>query len=152
MTNFVKNIEMVSTLDEAIESDFLDKEMIPLLKKFKTLPITPIESCYGHPKRNMRPYLVYLNDATNDQSLINFQDNLINFITNNLEAKINESLQENAVAIDTGRITSYNHSKEPLKGYWVKFNFCNSHLFKKQGKEIIKTVWREFVNCLNSLD
>jgi len=122
------------------------------IKKFKTLPITSIESCYGHTKRNRAPYLIYLNDDTEDPASISFQNNLIQFITNNLEAKINESLQENAVAIDIVRVTSHNHSKKPLKGHRVEFIFRSSDLFKKRGKKIIETVWREFVNCLNSLD
>ena len=59
---FIKDKDNQEMLLEALESKNIDKDIKHILEKFFKLPLTPTESCYGHPEKDKSPNLTYVED------------------------------------------------------------------------------------------
>ncbi|MEI6379219.1 MAG: hypothetical protein WCO55_06205 [Candidatus Falkowbacteria bacterium] len=143
---FAKDPDDLRMLHRSIESKELDQEMIPIIEKFFTLPLTPTESCYGHPKQAKNPYLTYVEDEVTSEH-DSKQQELFKKQIRSLETKINNQLGGQAVTLTMDK-TDYGpgHTDHTLK-----FNITDTQAFQEKGPEYLETIWQEFSNYLDGL-
>jgi hypothetical protein len=136
---FIKDQDNLEMLKKSQELKDLDKEMLPILQKFFLLPMTPIESCYGHPENGKDPYLSYVDDISLDDS-VNEMQLFFREKLDELQSRINRRLG--------GEIVNMNLEKTEHGGgpndYTIRFRIDDKAIFKERGKEIIDVIWDEF--------
>ena len=146
VSKFSKDPDDLQMLQRSIESKELDPEMIPIIEKFFSLPLTPTESCYGHPEQAKNPYLSYVEDQAKDAHELKQQAQFKNKIAE-LETKINNQLGSQAVTLTIDE-TDYGPGH---KDYTLKFNITDTQAFQEKGPEYLETIWTEFSNYLDRL-
>ena len=145
---FIKNKDDLEMLQKSLESEKIDQDIIPILEKFFSLPITPIESCYGHPKQVQSPYLAYINDNTENNRDKNFQ-RLFNEQIAELTKKINLKIGNEAVNIFIKEeVVDYKGEK---KDYIMRFEIIDKKNFQENGKKILNIIWDEFSKYVDEL-
>ncbi len=144
---FVKDGANLEMLKRSLESKEIDVDIIPILEKFFSLPITPRESCYGHMETGKEPYLSYVDDeALNEDDLAiqkRFKENVIQ-----LQTKINARIDREAINIILEEI---DHKKGP-KDYTLQFEIIDKEIFQKNGKELLEIIWDEFSKYISELN
>jgi hypothetical protein len=143
---FTKDRDNLEMLRRSLESKEIDEDIIPILEKFFSLPITPRESCYGHVETNKSPYLSYVNDETKDEQELNIQKLFREKIAE-LATKINQKIGSEAVNIVLEEI---DHGGGP-KDYTLRFEILDKKIFQKNGKKLLDIIWDEFSKYLNEL-
>ncbi len=143
---FTKDKDNLEMLKHSIESEEIDKGVIPILEKFFSLPITPHESCYGQPEKDKNPYLSYVEDNTQSEQEVNFQ-RLFKEKIAELTAKINQRIGGETVNISLEEI---DHGGGP-KNYTLRFNVVDKKIFQENGKKFLDIIWEEFSKYLDEL-
>ena len=139
-----KDRDNLDMLKKSLESKEIDEDIVPILEKFFSLPITPRESCYGHPETNKNPYLSYVDDETHNEQELSIQ-RLFKEKINELAAKINETIGSEAVSISLEEI---NHGGGP-KDYTLRFEIIDKKIFQENGIKLLDTIWGEFSKYLD---
>jgi len=143
---FTKDRDNLEMLRQSLESKEIDEDIIPILKKFFSLPITPRESCYGHAETNKNPYLSYVNDETKNEQELSIQ-RLFKEKIAELTAKINQRIGSEAVNIVLEEI---DHGGGP-KDYTLRFEIIDKKIFQENGKKLLDIIWSEFSKYLDEL-
>lgn len=143
---FTKNEDNLNMLKQALESNKIDNNLIPILEKFFSLPITPRESCYGHPETNKKPYLSYVNDQTQNEHELKIQS-LFKEKISALATRINQKVGSDAVNIALDEV---NYGNGPID-YTIRFQIINERDFENNGNDLLIAIWDEFSKCLNEL-
>jgi hypothetical protein len=144
--SFVKNSANLGMLRKSLESKEIDKDIVSILEKFFSLPITPRESCYGHPEKDSSPYLSYVEDDVKDEQSKKFQ-RLFRGKVMGLTRTINERIGSEVVNIILERI---DHGGGP-KDYTVRFEVINKKSFQENGKKVLDIIWSEFSKFIDEL-
>lgn len=152
---FVKNNENNQMLQASLDSGRIDQELIPFLKKFFLLPITPRESCYGHIKKDYQtkiekvkyPYLSYVEDDTLVEQEKNIQK-LFKTGLPELNLKINQKIGNDIVKID---MEIENFGESGPKNYTLRFTITDKKYFEEKEKELLNIVWDEFSKYIDEL-
>ncbi|GEM_PF-1293633 len=144
---FTKDEDNLGMLQQSLESKEIDKEIIPILKKFFSLPITPCESCYGHTERNKSPYLSYVEDDPRNEQDENFQK-LFKERIDELTNKINQRFGSEAVILNLEMV---DHGGGP-KDYTLRFEVIDKKYFQEKGKELLDIIWEEFSKYLDEIN
>ncbi len=143
---FTKDGDNLEMLKQSLESKEIDRNIIPILEKFFSLPITPRESCYGHVEKGKSPYLSYVNDETKNEQELNiqrlFKDKILE-----LAARINQKIGSEAIKIDLEEI---NREGGPID-YTLRFKIIDEKIFQEFDKKILETIWDEFSKYLDEL-
>ncbi|MDD5341109.1 MAG: hypothetical protein PHC97_01575 [Patescibacteria group bacterium] len=142
---FVKDKDNLLMLQEALRSKNIDKDIKPILEKFFTLPITPHQSCYGHPEKDKSPYLSYVEDEARNEKDKRFQQLLKEKILE-LTKIINGKIGGEVVNI---ALEEVDHGGRGPKDYTLKFDVIDKKFFKENGKEILDIIWQEFSKYLD---
>ena len=135
---FTKDRDNLEMLRQSLESKEIDEDLIPILEKFFSLPITPRESCYGHPEKTKGPYLSYVEDDAQSEREANFQKLFKEKIAE-LTAKINERIGSEAVNIVLEEVDRGGGPKD----YTLRFELID--------KKFLDIIWEEFSNYLDKL-
>jgi len=144
---FTKDNDDTEMLKKALESKDLDPEIIPILEKFLSLPITPTQSCYGHIDQNKTPHLSYVEDDTQqNQENISIQKSLRSRLPE-LNNSINQRLGSEAVKII---LEEDDHGGGP-KEYTIQFKIIDRESFQKLKDVFLNIIWEEFAKYLDSL-
>lgn len=143
---FSKNRENSDMLKQAMESERIDAEILQILNEFFLLPLTPRESCYGHPEKDANPYLSYVEDDVQNKQEENFQ-RLFKEKISELSKRINEKIGSESVDVS---LEEENHGGGPID-YTLYFKIPNKENYKKNGEKILKIIWSEFSNYINEL-
>jgi len=143
---FTKDRDNLEMLQHSLESKEIDEDIIPILEKFFSLPITPHESCYGHAETNKNPYLSYIDDETQNEQELNIQ-RLFKEKIAELTAKINQRIGSEAVNIVLEEI---DHGGGP-KDYTLRIEIINNKIFQENGKKLLDIIWEEFSKYLDGL-
>ena len=143
---FAKDSDNLKMLSNSLESKEIDQEIVPVLNKFFSLPITPRESCYGHPEEDKSPYLSYVEDDVNIEKDKNFQKTFKEKIQELTDA-INQRIGGEVVSINLEEIDRGGGPKD----YTLRFEVVDKDEFKKTGKEIITIIWDEFSKYLDAI-
>lgn len=143
---FLKDRGNLDMLKRALASAEIDKDIIPILEKFILLPITPIESCYGHADKDINPYFSYVNDDVSNEKDKNFQK-LFKEKISELAKSINENIGEKTV---DAVLEEIDHGGGP-KDFTLSFKINDKINFQKNGKNILDTIWGEFSKYINNL-
>jgi hypothetical protein len=135
-----KNLEM---LKQALGSEEIDKDIIPILEKFFSLPITPTNSCYGHWDGGI-PYLSYVDDETQNEQELGIQKLFREKITE-LANKINQRIGSEAVSIrlEGERLRPKEHT--------LRFDFIDKKIECEMGVHLLDIIWEEFSKYLDEL-
>ncbi|MBT4349248.1 hypothetical protein HOD19_00495 [bacterium] len=144
--SFSKDKSNLEMLQKSLESEEIDKDIIPILEKFFSLPITPHQSCYGHAETNKEPYLSYVDDETTNESELSIQRNFKEKIIE-LVARINQQIGSEAVNISLEEV---DHKRGP-KDYTLRFEIIDKKSFLQNGKKILAIIWDEFSKYLDEL-
>ena len=143
---FTKDRDNLEMLKQSLESKEIDQDIIPILEKFFSLPITPRESCYGHAETNKNPYLSYIDDETKNEKELAIQRLFKEKITE-LTARINQIIGSEAVSISLEEI---DHGGGP-KDYTLRFEIIDKKIFQENGKKLLDIIWDEFSKYLDEL-
>ncbi len=143
---FTKDRDSLEMLKQSLESKEIDEDMIPILEKFFSLPITPRESCYGHPETHKNPYLSYIDDETQNEQELSIQ-RLFKEKISELATKINEAIGSVVVSISLKEI---DHGGGP-KDYTLRFEIVDKKIFQENGKKLLDIIWGEFSKYLSEL-
>ena len=143
---FTKDRDNLEMLKQSLESKEIDEDIIPILEKFFSLPITPRESCYGHMETNKSPYLSYVDDETKDEQELIIQKSFREK-TSELATRINQRIGSEAVNIVLEEI---DHGRGP-KDYTLRFEIIDKKIFQENGKKLLDTIWDEFSKYLDEL-
>ena len=143
---FTKDRDNLEMLKQSLESKEIDQDIIPILEKFFSLPITPRESCYGHAETNKNPYLSYIDDETKNEQELAIQRLFKEKITE-LTARINQIIGSEAVSISLEEI---DHGGGP-KDYTLRFEIIDKKIFQENGKKLLDIIWDEFSKYLDEL-
>jgi len=143
---FTKDRDNLEMLQHSLESKEIDEDIIPILEKFFSLPITPRESCYGHMETNKSPYLSYVDDETKDEHELIIQKSFREK-TSELATRINQRIGSEAVNIVLEEI---DHGGGP-KDYTLRFEIINKKIFQENGKKLLDIIWEEFSKYLDGL-
>lgn len=143
---FIKNTDSLGMIKDSIKSKDLDPEMVPILEKFFSLPITPIESCYGHADRNKSPYICYIEDPEQDKDQTDIQTSLKSNLSQ-LRDAINNRVDGNVVEID---LEETDHGRGP-KDYTVRFKITDKKIFQELDSNLLSIIWEEFAKYLSDL-
>lgn len=152
---FAKNNENHQMLQASLWSGRIDQELIPFLKKFFLLPITPRESCYGHIKKDNQnktekvkyPYLSYVEDDTLVEQEKNIQK-LFKERLPELNLKINQKIGSEIVQID---METENFGESGPKNYTLRFTITDKKYFEEKEQELLSIVWDEFSKYVDDL-
>ena len=145
-TSFIKDQNNLEMLKEALKSKNIDTEIVPILEKFISLPITPRESCYGHIESNKNPHLSYVNDDIKNEQDLNIQK-LFKEKIGELATRINQKIGSEAVKID---LDEEDHGGGPID-YTLWFYIIDKKIFQESGKKILDIIWDEFSKYLDEL-
>jgi len=137
---FIKDNEDLEMLQESLKEEGLDKEMIPFLEKFFSIPLTPVESCYGHPKRDKEPYLSYVEDKVEVEKDKMFQESFRNRVED-LIMEINTELGSEFVDIT---LKKEDRGEGGPDNYTLRFEITDKENFKERGEEVLKVIWEKF--------
>lgn len=137
------NLEMLKL---SIASERVDADIIPILEKFFSLPITPTESCYGHVETGKNPYLGYVNDEAENLKDLSIQKSFKEKI-NELSAVINRRI---GVEIVDVLLEEINHGAGP-KDCTLRFDIKDDKVFKEMGKKLLDIIWEEFSTYIKNL-
>jgi hypothetical protein len=143
---FTKDGDNSEMLKQSLESKKIDQEIVPILEKFFSLPITPRESCYGHVETNKSPYLSYVDDESQNKQELSFQRSFREKISE-LAARINQIIGSEAVSISLEEI---DHGGGP-KDYTLQFEIIDKKIFQENGKKLLNIIWDEFSEYLDEL-
>jgi len=143
---YTKDIDNLEMLRQSLESKEIDKDIIPILKKFFSLPITPRESCYGYVEKLKEPYLSYIEDSVQNGKDENFQKLFKEKVTE-LATRINQRIGSEAINVVLEKI---NRGEGP-EDYTLRFKIINEKAFQKLGKEFLDIVWDEFSKYLDEI-
>jgi len=144
--SFTKDKDNLEMLRRSLESKEIDKDIIPILEKFLSLPITPRESCYGHVEESKGPYLSYVDDETKNEQELHIQ-RLFKEKIAELATRINQKIGSEVVRIDMEEV---NHGGGPID-YTLRFEIIDEKIFQEFGKKILETIWDEFSKYLDEL-
>ena len=133
-------------LRQSLESKKIDEDIIPILEKFFSLPITPHESCYGHAETDKNPYLSYIDDETQNEHELSIQKSFREKIAE-LTIKINQRIGSEAVNIVLKEI---DYDGGP-KDYTLRFEIIDKKIFQENGKKLLDITWDEFSKYLDKL-
>lgn len=133
-------------LKRGLESKNIDPEMVPILKKFFLLPITPHQSCYGHIEEHKNPYLSYIDDETQNKKELEMQKKFKGKILE-LTERINQKIGSHIVNVSLERVE---HGGGP-KDYTLRFDIANKEILQDDGEKILDTIWEEFSRYLDQL-
>jgi hypothetical protein len=145
--SFVKDAENAEMLREALQSPEIDEEIIVVLEKFLALPITPQESCYGHPEELKNPYLSYVEGPEHNEKDRIFHQKLKSSISN-LSSRINSRMGEEIISIN---LDEDDYGNDGPSVYTIQFDVIDKAIFKRKGQEILQIVWDEFARFLADL-
>lgn len=143
---FTKDRDNLEMLKQSLESKEIDKDIIPVLEKFFSLPITPRESCCGHVETNKSPYLSYVDDGTQNEQELSIQ-RLFKEKISELATRINQKIDSEAVSISLEEI---DHGGGP-KDYTLRFKIVDKKIFQENGKKLLDIIWGEFSKYLDEL-
>jgi len=132
---FTKDRDNLEMLRQSLESKEIDVDMIPILEKFFSLPITPRESCYGHAEKTKNPYLSYVEDETQNERDKNFQKSFKDKITE-LTARINEIIGSEVVSVALEEIDRGGGPKD----YTLRFEIVDKKIFQGNGKKLLAII------------
>lgn len=144
---FVKDKDELEMLQDSLKSPNIDQEIKPILEKFFTLPITPHESCYGHPENLKNPYLSYVDDETINKQDLKFQK-LFKEKIKELVKNINKKIGANIVNI---KFEEVNHGGKGPRDYVLQFEILDNNFYQSQGKGILDIIWQEFSAYLDKV-
>lgn len=140
------NLEMLRQSLESKKIDEDDEDIIPILEKFFSLPITPRESCYGHAEESKSPYLSYVEDDVQNERDENFQK-LFKEKFVELTTKINNRIGSEAVHV---ALEEVDHGGGP-KDYTLRFEVVDKKIFQENGKKFLDIIWEEFSKYIDEL-
>lgn len=143
---FTKDRDNLEMLKQSLESKEIDEDIIPILEKFFSLPITPRESCYGHVEKLKEPHLSYVEDDAQSEQDKNFQ-RLFKEKIAELTARINQKIGNEAVNIVLEEI---DHGGGP-KDYTLRFKIIDKKVFRDFGKKFLDIIWEEFSKYLDEI-
>lgn len=143
---FTKNIDNSEMLKRSLESEGMDADIIPVIEKFFSLPITPRESCYGHIEELKDPYFSYIEDDVQNEREKNFQKLFKERIAE-LTAAINKRIGSEAVSLV---LEEMDHGGGP-KNYTLRFEIIDEKVFQENSKEFLGIIWEEFSIYLDEL-
>ncbi len=143
---FSKDADNLEMLKQSLESKEIDQDIIPVLEKFLSLPITPRESCYGHPETNTSPYLSFVDDETQNETELIMQKSFREKISL-LSEKINQKIGGKAINVS---LDEADHGGGP-KDYTLRFEIVDKTKFQETGKKFLDTIWEEFSKYLEEL-
>ena len=143
---FTKDEDNLEMLRQSLESKEIDKDIIPILEKFFSLPITPRESCYGHPEKAKSPYLSYVEDGAQNKQDEDFQ-RLFKEKIAELTTRINERIGSEAVNISLEEVDRGGGPKD----YTLRFEIIDKKIFQENGKKLLDIIWGEFSKYLDEL-
>jgi len=143
---FTKNKDNLEMLRQSLELEEIDKDIIPILEKFFSLPITPRESCYGHAEENKSPYLSYIEDEPQCELDKKFQTVFKEKISA-LTDRINQKIGSEAVSIILEVVDRGGGPKD----YTLKFKVINKKNFQEFGKKILDIIWEEFSKYIDEI-
>ncbi len=143
---FTRDRDNLEMLKQSIESKEIDEDIIPILEKFFSLPITPHESCYGHVETNKIPYLSYVDDETQDEQELSIQ-RLFKEKISELTARINERIGSEAVNVSLEEV---DYDGGP-KDYILRFEIIDKKTFQENGKKLLDAIWSEFSKYIGEL-
>ncbi|MFH1030382.1 MAG: hypothetical protein V1770_03940 [bacterium] len=143
---FTKDRDNLEMLKKSLESKEIEDDIIPILEKFFSLPITPRESCYGHAETNKNPYFSYVDDETQNEQELDIQRSFKEKISE-LTARINQKIGSEAVSISLEEI---DHGGGP-KDYTLRFEIVDKKIFQENGKKLLDIIWSEFSKYLDEL-
>lgn len=144
---FVKSEDNFRMLQASLETREIDEDIVPIIEKFFSLPMTPIESCYGHVAKDNDPYLSYVEDDVADEQARNFQ-RLFKERINELATRINGEIGDNAVRIFLDEV---DHGGGP-KDYTLRFEIIDKNLFQEKGNEVLAIIWQKFSDYIDNLE
>ncbi|MBU1036685.1 hypothetical protein KKF32_01450 [Patescibacteria group bacterium] len=144
--SFTKDRDNLEMLRQSLKSEEIDKDIIPILEKFFSLPITPRESCYGHAKTLKEPYLSYVEDGIQSEQDENFQELFKEKITE-LTTKINQRIGNETVNIVLEKIDRDGGPKD----YTLRFEIIDKENFQKFDEKFLDIIWDEFSRYLDEL-
>ena len=131
-------------LMESLEDKNLDPEMIPIMKKFIPLPITPVQSCYGHHDKETVMHLSYVDDDTDDEKEKNFQKSFrekLKELTVSINKKINDTIVK--VTYDED---DYGGKHQLCN---IVFKIIEPKKFRENDTEYRQIIWNEFSNYVD---
>lgn len=143
---FTKDSDNLEMLKQSLESKEIDQDIIPILEKFFSLPITPHQSCYGHVETNKSPYLSYVDDETKNEQDLSIQRDFKEKITE-LAAKINQRIGSEAISISLEEVDRGGGPKD----YTLRFEIIDKKIFQEMGKNFLDIIWEEFSKYINEL-
>ncbi len=143
---FTKDKDNLEMLRQSLKSKEIDEDVIPILEKFFSLPITPRESCYGHAEEGKSPYLSYVDDETQNEQELSIQRLFKEKITE-LAARINQKIGSEAVNIVLEKI---DHGGGP-KDYTLRFEVIDKKILQESGKKFLDVIWEEFSKYLDEI-
>ncbi len=139
-----KDRDNLDMLKQSLETKKIDQDIIPILEKFFSLPITPRESCYGHVETNKSPYLSYVDDASQNEQELRFQ-RLFKEKISELAIGINQKIGSEAVSTSLEEV---DYGGGP-KDYTLRFEIINKKMFQENGKNLLDIIWSEFSKYLD---
>lgn len=143
---FTKDKDNLEMLKESLASEEIDGNIVTILEKFYSLPITPRESCYGQVEELKEPYLNFVEDETSNEQDKNFQKLFKENITK-LTVRINQKIGSNVVDITLEEI---DHGGGP-KDYTLRFKIIDKKAFQEFGKKFLNIIWEEFSEYLDEI-
>jgi hypothetical protein len=147
---YTKDKDFTEKLHKDFKSEWIDDDILPIFKHFFSLPITPIESCYGHPEKNKSPYFCYIEDNVENEQDKEFQKLFMEKIIG-LAERINKRIGNETIKLTIGNLSWYVEGKGNLKGHMINFNIIDQKKWQESGKEITNIIWEEFSRAINEI-
>ena len=145
--SFTKDVGDLEMLQESLKDEDMDKEMIPFLEKFFSIPITPIESCYGHPEEDREPYLSYIEDEVEAEKDKKLQESFRNRIEE-LVVEINTEFGDEFVDITLEKV---DNGEGGPNNYNLRFKIINKESFKEKGEVPLRIIWEKFSKYVDKI-
>lgn len=142
---FTKDRDNLEMLKQSLKSKEIDENIIPILEKFFSLPITPRESCYGHLETNKNPYLSYVDDETQDEQELGIQ-RLFKEKISALATRINQIIGSEAISVSLEEVYRGGGPKD----YTLRFEIIDKKI-QENGKKLLDIIWGEFSKYLDEL-
>lgn len=143
---FVKNRDNLGMLKKSLTSEKIDTDLIPILKKFFSLPITPHESCYGHIKERKQPYLSLVDDKAYNEQEKNIQKTFREKIIK-LGTRINKKIGTNVIEI----VLEETYHESGPKDYTLYFKIKDEKTFQELNRELLVIIWEEFSKYIDEI-
>ena len=133
-------------LAEALRSGNIDPEVRPFLKRFFVLPITPTESCYGHPEKGSMPYISYVQDDVYDEQTNANNTRFLTECETQLAGRINAHLKNPWVVI---HVETESYGSGP-QVHTIHFSIDDCEVYEKHGEVILKTIWEAVLDTIDT--